>query len=59
MRPYLKKKKKTQKRAGGIAQSVGLEFKPQKIKIKKHKDSGGSKCKSRLGKKLGGSHLNQ
>jgi hypothetical protein len=28
-RPYLKKKKPSQKRAGGVAQGVGPEFKPQ------------------------------
>jgi hypothetical protein len=35
MRLYLKKKKKTiTKRAGGVAQGVGPEFKPQYCKIK-------------------------
>jgi hypothetical protein len=30
MKPYLeKRKKKSQKRAGGVAQGVGPEFKPQ------------------------------
>jgi hypothetical protein len=42
VRPYLKKKKKkkrkpSQKRAGGVAQSVGFEFKPQYHKRKKKK----------------------
>jgi hypothetical protein len=34
VRPYLKKKKKSQKRAGGMAQGVGPEFKPQLLKKK-------------------------
>jgi hypothetical protein len=34
MRPYLKKKK-SQKKAGGVAQSEGPEFKPQYHKKKK------------------------
>jgi hypothetical protein len=38
MRPYLsKKKKKSQKWAGGLAQGVGPEFKPQYRKKKKKK----------------------
>jgi hypothetical protein len=32
MRFYLKKKKKSQKRAGGVAQSVDHELKPQYCK---------------------------
>jgi hypothetical protein len=37
VRPYLKKKNPSQKRAGGVAQDVGLEFKPHycKNKLKK------------------------
>jgi hypothetical protein len=35
MRPYLKKKKKITKRDSGVAQDVGLEFKPQYRKNKK------------------------
>jgi hypothetical protein len=38
-RPYLKKKKKSQKRAGGVAQGVGPEFKcgpTKKTKKGKH-----------------------
>jgi hypothetical protein len=34
VRPYLKKKH-SQKRAGGVAQVVGPEFKPQDLKKKK------------------------
>jgi hypothetical protein len=39
LRPYLKKKKKNplQKRAGGVAQGVGPEFKPSTDKKKKTK----------------------
>jgi hypothetical protein len=37
--PISKKKKKSQKRAGGVAQYVGLEFKPQNLKKEK-------KCKN-------------
>jgi hypothetical protein len=33
--PISKKKKKSQKKAGGVAQGVGLEFKPQYHKKKK------------------------
>jgi hypothetical protein len=36
MKPYLKKKK-SQKRSGGVAQGVGPEFKPQYHKKKKKK----------------------
>jgi hypothetical protein len=39
MRPYLKKKKKSQKRACGVAQGIGLDFKkipPQKEKKYKY-----------------------
>jgi hypothetical protein len=32
-----KKKKKSQKRAGGVTQGVSLEFKPHTAKIKKKK----------------------
>jgi hypothetical protein len=40
MRPYLKKKKTpSQKRAGGVAQGVGPEFKSQYRKKKKRKKS--------------------
>jgi hypothetical protein len=35
VRPYLEKKKKSQKKAGGVAQGVGPEFKPQYRKILK------------------------
>jgi hypothetical protein len=37
MRPYLKKKKKSQKRAWGVAQGGGLEFKLQYYQKKKKK----------------------
>jgi hypothetical protein len=33
-RPYLKKKKKITKRAGGVAQGIGPEFKPSTDKKK-------------------------
>jgi hypothetical protein len=41
MRPHLEKKKKSQKQAGGVAQSVDPEFKPQycKNKTKQNKES--------------------
>jgi hypothetical protein len=34
--PISKKKKKSQKKAGGVAQGVGLEFKPQHYKKKRN-----------------------
>jgi hypothetical protein len=35
MRPYLKKKKKSQKRVGGVAQGIGSEFRSQYYQKKK------------------------
>jgi hypothetical protein len=35
MKPYLKKTHHKQKRAGGVAQGIGLDFKPQYRKKKK------------------------
>jgi hypothetical protein len=37
VRPYLKKKSLSQKRAGGVTQDVGSEFKPQNCQKKKKK----------------------
>jgi hypothetical protein len=47
MRPYLKKAITKQKRAGGVAQGVGPEFKSQ-YRIKKQKDSSGKKDRSHV-----------
>jgi hypothetical protein len=38
MRPYLEKKALHKKRAGGVAQGVGPEFKPQYCKRKKRSE---------------------
>jgi hypothetical protein len=40
-RPYLEKKKKSQKRTGEVAPGVDSEFKPQYRKKKKKKQEGG------------------
>jgi hypothetical protein len=39
MKPYLKKTHHKQKRAGGVAQGIGLDFKPQYRKKKKKKNT--------------------
>jgi hypothetical protein len=43
VRPYLEKKKKSQKRAGEVAQGTGPEFKPKYCKKKKNEKSFDSK----------------
>jgi hypothetical protein len=40
MKPYLEKKKQPQKRADGVAQGIGPEFKSQYLKKKKKNSTG-------------------